>query len=77
MSNFRFLESKWPDLATSGRLAEDYLYSDPNAAIFKTRLFAEKLIDLVLALYRINADLDTSFNEKIKRLSQVKISTRQ
>jgi type I restriction enzyme R subunit len=71
MSNFHFLKSKWPDLGATGRLAEEYLYSDPNAAIFKTRLFAEKLIDLVLVVYKIHPETDLNFSEKIHRLSRV------
>jgi type I restriction enzyme R subunit len=72
MSNFDFLKSKWPDLGDTGRLAEEYLYSDPNAAIFKTRLFAEKLIDLVLVVYKIYPEDVLHFNAKIQRLSRVK-----
>ena len=72
MSNFDFLKSKWPDLATTGQLAEEYLFSDPNASIFKTRLYAEKLINLFLVYYKIDSEFDANFFEKIKRLGQVK-----
>ncbi len=72
MSNFDFLKSKWPDLSATSRLAEEYLYSDPNASIFKTRLFAEKLINLFLVYYRIDIDFDTNFYEKISHLGRIK-----
>ncbi|MBX0335563.1 DUF4145 domain-containing protein [Pontibacter sp. HSC-14F20] len=40
-SNFNFLEVGFPELATTGQLAEKYLYSDPNASLFKTRVMGE------------------------------------
>lgn len=72
MSNFDFLKGKWPDLFDTGRLAEEYLNSDPNAAIFKTRLFAEKLIDLFLVYFKIDIDFDANFYEKVNRLGRIK-----
>ncbi len=60
MSNFDFLKSKWPDLGRTGQLAENYLYSNLNTAIYKTRLFAEKLIDLVFAFYGINFEFNSN-----------------
>lgn len=72
MSNFNFLKSKWPDLAATGRQAEGYLNTDPNAAIFKTRLYAEKLIDLFLVYFKIDIDFDANFYEKISCLGRIK-----
>ena len=43
-SNFEFLNRYWPALAQIGETAESYLYSDPNACIFKIGLFAERLV---------------------------------
>ena len=43
-SNFEFLNRYWPALAQIGETAENYLYSDPNACIFKIGLFAERLV---------------------------------
>ena len=37
-SNFQFLEAYWPELAQLGENAETYLYSDPNACIYKLGL---------------------------------------
>ena len=42
-SNFEFLKEYWPALAQIGETAENYLYSDPNACIYKIGLFAERL----------------------------------
>jgi type I restriction enzyme R subunit len=71
LSNFDFLKSKWPDLSITGQLAERYLFSDPNTSIFKTRLFAEKLIDLFLVYYQIDLDYESNFYEKINQLGRV------
>ena len=43
-SYFEFLNRYWPSLAQIGETAENYLYSDPNACIFKIGLFAERLV---------------------------------
>ena len=42
-SNFKFLNRYWPALAQIGETAENYLYSDPNACIFKIGLFCRAL----------------------------------
>ena len=41
-SNFEFLNRYWPVLAQLGANAENYLYSDPNACIYKIGLFSER-----------------------------------
>lgn len=43
-SNFEFLKEYWPALAQIGETAENYLYSDPNACIYKIGLFTERLV---------------------------------
>ena len=50
MSNFSFLEEKWPILAQLGANAEDYMYVDSNIAMFKAGLFAEKLVNIMFEL---------------------------
>ncbi len=50
MSNFSFLQDKWPILAQLGEHAEDYIYVDSNIAIFKAGLFAEKLVNIMFEL---------------------------
>ena len=47
-SNFEFLKEYWPALAQIGETAENYLYSDPNACIYKIGLFAERLVQEIL-----------------------------
>ena len=43
-SNFDFLNKYWPILAQLGANAENYVYSDPNACIYKMGLFSERLV---------------------------------
>lgn len=50
MSNFSFLEEKWPILAQLGENAEEYMYVDSNISIFKVGLFAEKLVNIMFEL---------------------------
>jgi type I restriction enzyme R subunit len=52
-SNFEFLNRYWPALAQIGETAENYLYSDPNACIFKIGLFAERLVQEILVFEHI------------------------
>ena len=49
-SNFDFLNRYWPALAQIGATAETYVYSDPNACIYKLGMFAERLVQEILLL---------------------------
>ena len=42
-ANFGFLEKRNRQLFRLAALAEEYFHSDPNATLFKLRLFAELL----------------------------------
>ena len=53
-SNFEFLNRYWPALAQIGETAENYLYSDPNACVFKIGLFAERLVQEILVFEHIS-----------------------
>lgn len=54
-SNFEFLNRYWPVLAQLGANAENYLYSDPNACIYKLGLFAERLVQEILVFEHMDA----------------------
>lgn len=54
-SNFEFLNRYWPTLAQIGATAENYLYSDPNACIYKLGMFGERLILEIFAFEHISA----------------------
>lgn len=49
MGNFKFLESRWEDLAKLGDLSEKYVFSDPNASIIKQGMLAEVMVKYMLA----------------------------
>lgn len=53
-SNFEFLKRYWPVLAQIGETAENYLYSDPNACIYKLGMFSERLVQEILVFERID-----------------------
>lgn len=54
MSNFDFLESHWEDLAKIGSLAERNVYVDSNTCLFKLGLFAETLVQYMMAYDQID-----------------------
>ena len=49
MGNFIFLKSHWEDLSNTGELAENYVFSDPNTSMIKQGMFAERLVQYMLA----------------------------
>lgn len=53
-SNFEFLNKYWSVLAQLGANAETYLYSDPNACIYKLGMFSERLVQEILAFEHID-----------------------
>lgn len=53
-SNFEFLNKYWPVLAQLGANAENYLYSDPNACIYKLGMFSERLVLEMLVFEKID-----------------------
>ncbi len=70
-SNFEFLNRYWPALAQIGETAENYLYSDPNACIFKLGLFAERLVQEMLAFEHITEPaIDNTHANRIRILKR-------
>ncbi len=57
-SNFEFLEQYWSALAQIGKAAENYLYSDPNACIYKLGMFSERLVQEIMVFEKIYAPQD-------------------
>ncbi|HBJ2623660.1 DUF4145 domain-containing protein [Clostridium botulinum] len=74
MSNFTFLNKKWPNIAKLGNQAEKYLHSDSNASMLKMRMFGEQIIDYLLAALKIEVDRFATQDDKIKRLRNTKIN---
>ena len=69
-SNFEFLKEYWPALAQIGETAENYLYSDPNACIYKIGLFTERLVQEILVFEGIiEPEKDNTHANRIRLLS--------
>ena len=70
-SNFEFLNRYWPVLAQLGANAENYLYSDPNACIYKLGLFAERLVQEILVFEHIDEpQTDNTHANRIRLLKR-------
>ena len=52
-SNFDFLTIDFPVLASFGRLAEAYCYSDSNSALMKLGMIGETIINLMFTYDRV------------------------
>lgn len=65
-SNFRPLQSRWPDLYELARFAESYAYSDPQTSIIKLRCFAEVLVGTIFQDLRLPSEPSDGFFEKLK-----------
>lgn len=70
-SNFEFLNRYWPVLAQLGANAENYLYSDPNACIYKLGMFAERLVQEILVFEHIDEpQIDNTHANRIRLLKR-------
>lgn len=70
-SNFDFLSKYWNTLAKIGQTAENYLYTDPNACIYKLGMFAERLVQEIFANERLTEpDYDNTHANRIKILKR-------
>lgn len=70
-SNFDFLNQYWPALAQIGAAAENYLYSDPNACVYKIGMFAERLVNEIMVFEHISAPaVDNTHSNRIRLLKR-------
>lgn len=70
-SNFDFLNRYWPALAQIGAAAENYLYSDPNACVYKIGMFAERLVNEIMVFEHISAPaVDNTHSNRIRLLKR-------
>lgn len=77
-SNFEFLNRYWPALAQIGGAAENYLYSDPNACIYKVGLFAERLVQEILMFESIaEPETDNTHANRIRLLKRAGLLPRE
>ena len=71
MGNFIFLKSHWEDLSNTGELAENYVFSDPNTSMIKQGMFAERLVQYMLAYDGIEEpSYDNTHSNRIKLLKK-------
>lgn len=70
-SNFEYLKRYWPALAQIGASAESYLYSDPNACLYKLGMFGERLILEIFAFEHIpEPETNNTHSNRIRLLKQ-------
>ena len=70
-SNFDFLNRYWPVLAQLGANAENYLYSDPNACIYKIGVFSERLVQEILVFENMpEPENDNTHSNRIRILKR-------
>ncbi len=70
-SNFEYLKRYWPALAQIGASAESYLFSDPNACLYKLGMFGERLILEIFAFEHIpEPETNNTHSNRIRLLKQ-------
>ena len=74
MSNFDFLNKKWPLLSKLGTQAESYIHTDSNASMLKMRMFGEQIIDYILIALKISVDKYATQDDKIRLLRNTAIN---
>ncbi len=60
--NFEILREHYPRLADFGRFAEGYVYSDPEGAATKLRMFGEALAQAICVRYELPRSFATQFH---------------
>lgn len=71
-SNFDFLNQYWPTLAQIGANAENYVFSDPNACIYKIGMFAERLVQEIMLFEHIpEPETDNTHSNRIRLLKRL------
>ena len=75
-SNFEFLNSHFPVLATFGELAEKYLYSDSNSCLMKLGMIGETIVNLCFTYDRIPLPQDNTAANRINGLFREGMITR-
>ena len=76
MSNFSFLNEKFPVLANFGELAEQYCYSDSNSCLMKLGMIGETIVNLIFTYDRIQLPEDNTAVKRIDTLLREGLITR-
>src|SRR5262245_40910172 len=68
-SNFDFLRPTWSSIADEAGFAERYAHSDPSAAVWKLRVFTERVVGEIYRVRRLprpfRADLNDCLQETV------------
>ena len=52
--NFEILRDRWPELATLGGFAEQYVHTDASSALIKLRTFSEQLVEGIYQTHNLS-----------------------
>lgn len=62
-TNFEYLRAGWPELASLGGFAEQYVHSDPNSALIKLRSFIEQMVENIYHHYSLPKPYQANLND--------------
>lgn len=75
LSNFEFLEKKFPVLSKFGELAEAYCYSDSNYCLIKLGMIGETIVNLMFTYDHIPLPEENTAARRISRLQREELLT--
>ena len=76
-SNFEFLRDEFPALYALGKEAEFQLHQDPAAALFKLRLFGEKMVDRLFAEHQLLPLAENTQHRRLEELQRQRLLPKQ
>ena len=69
-SNFLFLSNEFSILANRGTQAEKYIHDDPTAALFKMRLFGEKMVEKIFEIHQLEFPFENTAFRRLQKLEE-------
>ncbi|MGL5749297.1 MAG: type I restriction-modification system endonuclease, partial [Paraclostridium sp.] len=72
MSNFNFLNGKYPELAKLGEFAEKYIYQDSNTTFIKLGMFGETIVKYIIKLEDLNEHQIYGERNQVNRIKLIK-----
>lgn len=72
MSNFNFLNEKYPELAKLGEFAEKYIYQDSNTTFIKLGMFGESIVKYIIKLEDLNEHQIYGDRNQVNRIKLIK-----
>lgn len=67
-SNFLFLSKEFSILSNLGTQAEKYIHDDPPVAIFKMRLFGEKMVEKIFEIHQLDFPYENTAFRRLQKL---------